>query len=93
MIWVYIHSNSLKESKADFIHSVASGKIKYLNFEILEQKPTTLGRKTAMIQGLVLVKGKFKDDPFELKLRYTSVYVKKKRVWKLLTWQSTKLVI
>jgi ketosteroid isomerase-like protein len=90
---VYIHSNSLKETKADFIHSVASEKIKYLKFEIIEQKQTKLSRKIAMIQGLVLVNGKFKGDLFEMKLRYTSIYIKKNHAWKLLTWQSTKLVL
>lgn len=87
----YIHSNSLLESKATFIHSVVSGNIKYNSFEVQNENVQLLSRKTAIIVGLLLVKGTYKTSPYEVNLRYTSIYVKQKRKWKLRAWQSTKI--
>lgn len=86
---VYTHSNGLVESKKDFIDAVWTQKIRYENIELVEQNIVMKGR-TAIIAGIVKVKGKFKEKEFELSLRYTDVYIKKKR-WKLVAWQSTKI--
>ena len=35
---IYLHSNGLKESKADFIHSIAANKIVYERMDMIDKK-------------------------------------------------------
>lgn len=86
----YMHSNGLCESKADFIHSVTSQKIQYLQMTPLEQK-ISQSRNHATIIGKCQVKGMYKGTAFELTLRYLSVYAKHKGKWQLQAWQSLKI--
>ena len=85
---IYIHSNTLTESKTDFIASVQSGKIVYQEMNIKRHQLRQY-KKIAIVTGLVEVKGLFKDNEFVVELFYTSVYKKKKGKWLLLSWQST----
>lgn len=87
----YVHSNALVETKADFIHSVAGGGIEYLEMRKLSGEPLRRWGKTAFLGGVVAVKGNFKDTPFDVRLRYGSVYRKERGTWKLVTWQSTRI--
>lgn len=87
----YVHSNSLFETRADFIHSVATGNVVYKTIE--KEGETTIRKlgKTTLINGVVHVTGILKEQPFDVHLRYLSVYVKKKHNWKLIAWQTTKI--
>ncbi|MEO0726579.1 MAG: nuclear transport factor 2 family protein [Bacteroidota bacterium] len=85
----YLHSNGLVETKADFIASVNSGKITYQEMFPIERSLKRFG-KTAIITGLVLVRGLYQGQSFDIKLYYTSVYRKESGRWQLLNWQSTR---
>jgi hypothetical protein len=87
---VYIHSNGLLESKTRFMESVATGRIRYDSLEHIEARQSSFG-KTGFTEGIVRVKGRYEGNVFTLKLRYTTVYRRKKGVWMLYRWQSTKL--
>jgi Domain of unknown function (DUF4440) len=87
---IYIHSNALLESRADFIHSVASGAIRYENIQREKAQVTRFGR-TAIVNGIVRVTGLLKGQPFNIQLHYTAVYRKKRGHWQLLRWQSTRI--
>jgi hypothetical protein len=84
----YLHSNGLAESKADFIASVRSGKIDYQRMVARDRHFRRYG-KTALLTGLVEVEGQYQGRDFSLGLYYTSVYLKKRRRWQLVSWQST----
>ncbi len=84
----YLHSNGLAESKSDFIASVTSGKIEYLEMAPQDHQYRRYG-KTAILSGLVEVAGNYQGTPFSLGLYYTSVYLKKRGQWVLVSWQST----
>jgi Domain of unknown function (DUF4440) len=89
---IYVHSNTLEESKTDFIHSVATGKIQYHAMRRDKDKiVVTQWRKTAIVNGEVAVKGINNSTPFDIKLRYLSVYRKKSGKWVLYRWQSTRV--
>ena len=88
---VYIHSNGLIESKNDFIFSIISGKIEYNDFQILERKLRSSSKLTRSYSGLVRVIGKYKGDPFQVKLAFVSCYRKRGKTLKLIYWQSTKM--
>lgn len=86
----YVHSNGLIETKNDFIHSVANQKIRYENIELLKTTEKKYG-KTAVITGFCKVRGKINNNPFDIKLRYISIYRRKHGKWLLKSWQSLKL--
>jgi ketosteroid isomerase-like protein len=87
---LYIHSNALTENKQVFIASVASGKIRYEKMQQEEQQIHRYGRM-AILNGIVHVNGSLNATPFEVRLRYTSVYRRSMGKWKLMRWQSTKI--
>jgi len=84
----FLHSNGLAEDKAGFIRSVNSAKIVYQAMTPSQQVVRQY-KKTAILTGLLLVSGLYEGTPFEVKLYYSSVYLKKRRKWYLLNWQST----
>ena len=86
----YFHSNGLAETKNDFIQSVGNGKIRYLNISRTGETHLRTYGKTGIITGIIAVKGQINEKDFDVSLRYTSVYVKQKKIWKLVAWQSTK---
>jgi hypothetical protein len=86
----YCHSNGLIENKQDFIKSVNSGKIIYESITMIEHS-IRKKQKSAIITGICTVKGSIKTTPFDIRLRYLSVYFKSGGKWKLAAWQSLKL--
>ena len=86
----YGHSNGLLETKAEHLANIQAGNIVYRSMEAQEMQ-VRLYRKTAVVNGVVKVAGSLKGKDFELKLRYTDVYVKKRGKWKLAAWQSVRL--
>ena len=87
---VYIHSNALTESRGDFIHSVVSGKIIYQRMTPVGTPTLRRYGKISILDGSVEVEGTYSGQPFTLKLRYTSVYRRTGKAWKLVSWQSTR---
>jgi len=86
---VYIHSNALTESKRDFINSVKSGKITYQTMEPETGRSIRRYGKTGISNGVVRVGGLYQGRSFDLRLKYTAVYRKKRGKWLLVSWQST----
>lgn len=84
------HSNGFMENRNSHLQNIASTKIIYEKMQPLEMNIRTF-RKSAVINGLIRVKGEYKGTPFDIKLRYTDVYQKQKRKWKLVAWQSVKV--
>ena len=87
---IYIHSNALTESKAQHLAAIAAKRLVYQKMTPENVKVRRYG-KTALTNGTVQVKGLLNDKPFELNLAYTAVYRKKRGIWRLLNWQSTRL--
>lgn len=88
---VYIHSNALVETKSDFLHSISTGNITYYSMQPEPGRAIRNYGKTGISNGIVQVKGLIQGNPFEVRLRYTAVYVKQKKRWRLVSWQSTKI--
>ncbi|MCC6281543.1 MAG: nuclear transport factor 2 family protein [Saprospiraceae bacterium] len=87
---IYIHSNSMKESKKEHIAAIATG---YLIYEKMNRENVQVRRygKTAVVNGVLQVKGLLNKANFELKLTYTAIYRKHKKQWQLVNWQSTRI--
>ena len=87
----YFHSNGLAETKNDFIQSVGSGKIRYTTLTRTGETQQRAYGNTTLITGIVIAKGTINGKEFDISLRYTSVYRKQRKGWKLVAWQSTKV--
>ncbi len=87
---IYIHSNALEENKPNHIDNIGSKKLQYQVMDMEESNFNTIGKIT-LTNGVVHVKGILNGNAFEVRLRYTAVYMKQKKEWKLLRWQSTKI--
>lgn len=86
----YVHSNGLRESKAEHLSNIAKGRIVYQEMVPIETQVRRYG-KVGLITGVVRVGGLYEDRRFELRLRYTSAYVRKGGKWRLVAWQSGSL--
>jgi hypothetical protein len=87
---VYTHSNALIENKEQFLSSIQTGKIVYESISQETQDIKVFG-KAAVIHGVVKVTGQLNKNGFTVRLAYVDVYLKRKRKWQLVTWQSTKI--
>ncbi|GAB4495022.1 MAG: hypothetical protein OHK0019_22950 [Saprospiraceae bacterium] len=87
---VYIHSNTLTESKKEHITNIATGHLIYEKMTREQAKVRRYG-KVALTNGVVQVKGILKEKTFDMRLAYTAVYRKKGGAWRLVNWQSTKV--
>jgi len=87
---VYIHSNTMTESKSAHLASIGSGKIVYEKMTREQAKVRRYG-KTALSNGVVQVKVSLDGKPVELRLMYTATYLKKRGAWCLVNWQSTRI--
>ena len=88
---MFIHSNAYVEDKQAFLDNVASGRIRYENMLAEVGRKILYRKKTAISRGVLKVSGTYQGGSFDIRLRYTALYVKKKKAWLLLNWQSTKI--
>jgi hypothetical protein len=86
----YTHSNGFVETKAEHLKNIETGALLYESMQA-EQIQVRVIKKTAVLTGVVAVSGKLKDRAFNLRIRYTDVYVKKRGQWQLAAWQSLRL--
>ncbi len=88
---VYIHSNSLTETKTAHILAISSGSIIYRTMDRAFETQVRHYGKWAITNGMVDVTGILNDNPFEVRLCYSAIYRKKKGKWLLTNWQSTRI--
>lgn len=87
---VYTHSNGLVESKQAHLAAISGGKTVYKRMESESMELRKYG-KTLIINGVIKAKGSLNGNDFDIRLRYTDVYIRHRGTWLLHTWQSTKL--
>lgn len=88
---VYLHSNGLRETKEQHLHSIGHSEIVYQKIDWQPGAEARQYGKIALTNGQIHVKGILRGNPFEIKLLYSAVYRRKKGKWRLLNWQSTRL--
>jgi ketosteroid isomerase-like protein len=67
-----------------------SGDVKLEKIDVSDERVRVYGN-TAIIAGLVQVKGSFKGQAFEQTSSYTRVWIKQKGEWKLASFQETPI--
>lgn len=88
---LFIHSNAFEEGKEAFLENVASGNITYSRMEAEPGREILYRKKTALVRGILQVAGSYEGGSFDIRVRYTAIYQKRKKDWLLLNWQSTKI--
>lgn len=86
----YTHSTGQVESREEFLASIASGKLDYQSIEPAEERVRIYG-DTAVVTGRAGVKLRSEGKDLALALRFTSVWVKGEKGWRMVAWQSTRL--
>lgn len=88
---IYVHSNGMKESKTDHLNAIAARKLVYQKMERQEANVRFYGKMT-LVNGKLKAMGLINNNVFDIQLAYLAVYHKKKGVWQLVSWQSTRLL-
>lgn len=86
----YTHSSSKVESKAEFLESLRSGKLRYLAAERSDLAVRVYG-DTAVVTGRAEMKVSSPGGELTLPVRFTEVWVRSGGAWKLTAWQSTRI--
>ena len=86
----YTHSTSTVDTKAEFLASLRSGRVRYVSIEPEERTVRIYGR-SAVVQGIAHVLVKVEDRDVDVRLRFTELYVEKDGAWKMALWHSTRV--
>ena len=85
------HSNGWIQNKDDFKKDFESGKVKYQSVKQTELKELKIKNKFANVRRIIVVKGLYKNETFEMKLSVLEFWIKQKGIWKLWSRQSVKI--
>lgn len=90
---VYIHSNGAQDTKVSFINSITSGKLQYFSIDVQNTDIKVHGA-TAWIHGAAKMKVRNGNDApvLELTIKYLDVYKRDGGLWKLVAWQSARML-
>ena len=86
----YTHSNGNSDNKQSYIQSIRDGKSKYDAIDVEDLKVRVYG-KTAVINGVCMIKAMSNGEAINTHLRYTDVYVRNGKQWQMVAWQSIRL--
>ena len=87
---LYTHSSGLTDSKASWLQSLRSGRVKYKSAKCSEQKVRFFG-DTALITGRAQIEAEIGGEPKTLKLLFLNAWTRTPRSWQFVAWQSTPL--
>lgn len=85
------HSNGWIQNYQDFKTDFESGKVKYQSVNQSELKEFKIKNKFANIRRIIVVKGLYKNEIFEMKLSVLEFWIRQKGIWKLWSRQSVKI--
>lgn len=87
----YTHSHSGVDTKAQFLTTLRSGRVRYLSIEPEERAVRVYGG-TAVVQGVAHVLVKVEERDVDVRLRFTELFVEEEDgTWKMALWHSTRV--
>lgn len=86
----YTHSSAAVDTKATYIESMRSGRVKYESIEPRDVTVRMYGT-TAVITGAGRFRVTANGAKLDNQLRYTDIWVLREGRWQMVAWQSTKL--
>lgn len=88
---LYCHSSGKCQTKQEFIADIESKQTAYKKMDLVSMNAKALGSYAVLINGTVDVVAASPRGEVQFKAVYTSVYVRRKEQWQLVSWQSTTL--
>ncbi|MGI9158710.1 MAG: nuclear transport factor 2 family protein [Saprospiraceae bacterium] len=88
---VYTHSNGNVEDRQAYVAALEKRTYVFSKFETDSTLYRSLNRRTVAATGIVRIAGAYQDKPFDIRGRFTALYICRKNQWQLHTWQTTKL--
>jgi hypothetical protein len=85
----YTHSSAAVDTKASFLDSLRSGRVRYLSIEPEGERSVRVYGDAAVVQGVAHVLVKVPDRDIDVRLRFTELFVKQDGAWKMALWHST----
>ena len=85
---VYIHSHGGVDTKDEFIESLSSGRVDYLELAPKDVQ-IRLYENSAVVTGDISLRVAAGGQEHQLAMRFTEVYVYNDNRWQLVSWQST----
>lgn len=86
----YTHSTAVLDTKAMFLESLRSGRLRYHQFRHEDPKVRVLG-DTGIINTVVHIVAVNRSQENRNHLRVTIVYAKRDGRWQMVAWQSTRM--
>ncbi|VVE64723.1 hypothetical protein PCA31118_01739 [Pandoraea captiosa] len=86
----YVHSNGKRESKAEFLNALSSGRRKYAAIDVTGQELRQFG-DTVVVTGKLDVELETATGSLNSLMMYTAVHVREAGTWHLISWQATRM--
>ena len=87
---VYTHSHSGVDTKASWLESMTTGRVKYKTSSTSERKVRLYG-DVALITGQGVMGVEVGGQPKTLKLKFLEAWTRTPQGWKFVAWQSTSM--
>lgn len=87
----YTHTTGARQDKAEFLHTLASGQLRYRSIAPSERTVRFLGAEGAVVVGRSNMQVESGGKVLAFAIRYLAVYRRVAREWQLVAWQSTRL--
>ena len=84
---LYTHSSGVTDSKASWLESMKSGKVKYRSASCSERQVKFFG-EVALIRGRAAIEVDIGGQPKSLRLLFLNAWTRTPQGWKFAAWQS-----
>ncbi len=84
---LYTHSSGITDTKASWLDSMRSGKVKYRSARCSERKVRVVN-DVALVNGKAHIEADIGGEPRTLKLLFLNAWAKTPQGWKFVAWQS-----
>jgi hypothetical protein len=86
----YIHTDGVSESKAQFLATLRTGRLRYQAITPNELQARIYG-ETGVVTGRSRMRVEVGQDLVRLSIRFTAMYRREGKRWVLVAWQATRL--
>ena len=87
---LYTHSSGVTDTKASWLDSLKSRKVKYKSVQCSERKVRVFG-DVALVTGRAAIEADINGQAKSLRLLFLNAWTKTAQGWKFVAWQSTPL--
>jgi hypothetical protein len=87
----YVHTNGVKEDKAEFLQAIASGKYRFTAYET-DSLQWRYSKSLVIVYGSAHILVRAFEKDLDIRTKYTAVYtLNRRKKWQLASWQNTRI--